>query len=298
MALASLTRRMAQVTLRPTISSTVSSKAPLLSTWNGPNSPNSPLLFTTPFHQQQQIRFKGISKNKKVKKQKAAAAKAAAEALEDPNEQSKDTTKGGPSALHEEWVKLQQSIAVDGFDTGQMTKASSSVGQKKRGGKAVRRREAKELELTKTTADRERMLSELGGGEYPPERYSDEETERLLALAYANIPERAGKRGTRNLKRQHLRWHYVRRARKKLKREKIQAHFRRMAKRSRIAKEVMAIKATSADVVEKEQAYQQQVLERYLAQTMQVHKNDGIEDEGDYEDGGGDKLAASGETQK
>jgi len=248
-----------------------------------------------PFHQQQQIRFKGISKNKKAKKQKAAAEAAAA--AEDPKDQSKDTNKGGPSALHEEWVKLQQSIAVDGFDTGQITKASSVVGQKKRGGKAVRRREEKELELKKTTADRERMLSELGGGEYPPERYSDEETERLLALAYANIPERAGKRGTRNLKRQHLRWHYVRKARKKLKYEKINAHYRRMAKRSRIAKEVMAVKATSEDLVEKEKAYQQQVLERYLAQTMKLIENDGNDDEGDYEDGG-DNLVAAGETQK
>jgi len=291
MALASMTKRMAQVTLRPAIALSSASKAPLLSSFHL-NSPNnaSPLVFTSPFQQQhQQVRFKGgLSKKKQLKKQKAAAAAAAAES--DSNQTDNESSKKGPSVLHEEWVKLQQSIAVDGFDTGQITKASSMVGQKRRGGKAVRRREEKELELKKSTADRERMLSELGGGEYPPERFTDEETERLLAQAYANIPERAGKRGTRNLKRQHLRWHLVRKARKKLKKQKINAHFRRMEKRSRIVKEVQAVKAISEETCANEKAYQQEVLKRYMEQTMQLNNED--------ENDGGDNLLAAGETQK
>lgn len=169
--------------------------------------------------------------------------------------------------LHKDWVKLQQSIQVDGFETGQITTAHSNAGRKNRGGKVLRKKREREMELVKKTEERERMMSDLGGGEYPPLRYSNEETERLLKMAYDNIPERTGKRGTRNLKRQQLRWMAVRKARKKKKKEKLMAHFRRMEKRSRIVKEVLEVKATSAALVATEKEYQTTTLRRWVQQT-------------------------------
>ena len=61
-----------------------------------------------------------------------------------------------------------------------------------------------------------------------------EETERLLAEAYANHPERTGKRETRHLKRERQRWFRARLNARKKKEERIAELSRRMEKRSRI----------------------------------------------------------------
>lgn len=94
-------------------------------------------------------------------------------------------------------------------------------------------------------------------------RYSDEETERLLAEAYAAIPPRAGKRGTLNLRREKRRWFIKRQYDYKKKLERIATHEKRMAKRSRRAKEIKEWKEKSAGIVAKEKEYQQMVLERW-----------------------------------
>jgi len=168
---------------------------------------------------------------------------------------------------HLEWVKFQQSIAVDGFETGQTTKATVTAltGRKDRGGKQLRKRKEKEL------ADQvkaERLTESLGGGLFPPLKYSDEDTARLLEEAYAAIPARGGKRGTRNLKRQRVRWHRVRKIRAKQKKFKERAHYRKMEKRSRIVKEVLEIKESAAEIRAKEQAYQDAVFRKWTQQML------------------------------
>ena len=163
---------------------------------------------------------------------------------------------------HSEWVKFQQSIVIDGFETGQTTSVVAGVGQKKRGGKAVRKRMQNKNELVAgETGDKD---LQLGGGQYPPLRYSEEETNRLLAEAYANIPERAGKRGTRNLQRQSNRWHDVRKARKVMKKNYgIKQHTKRMETRSKVVAAVKGVKADAPATRERDAAYQQHVMERW-----------------------------------
>ncbi len=106
-------------------------------------------------------------------------------------------------------------------------------------------------------------IKQLKGGEFPALRYSDEETERLLAEAYAAIPPRAGKRGTRNLKRQKRRWFIKRQYDKKKKFERMAEHERRMAKRHEISVAMYQIRENSGDVRQKDQAYQQEILNRW-----------------------------------
>merc|ERR1719183_1143031 len=110
---------------------------------------------------------------------------------------SKKSKRAGGDDLsnqqHEEWVKFQQSISVDGFETGQiktLTKSGMS-GRKDRGGKVLRRR--RERDMAKKAEQEAAAGGAAGGGgpgsQFPALRYSDEETERLLAEAYANRPE-------------------------------------------------------------------------------------------------------------
>lgn len=99
----------------------------------------------------------------------------------------------------------------------------------------------------------------------PIERYSDEETERLLALAHANIPKRDGKRGTRNLKRQKRRWFLVRKIHKKQKRWRKAAHERRMELRAKRREETKEIEDIAAEVRARDRAYQREVLRTWAA---------------------------------
>jgi len=94
-------------------------------------------------------------------------------------------------------------------------------------------------------------------------RYSDEETERLLAEAYAAIPPRAGKRGTLNLQRQKRRAFIKLRYAYKKKLERIGAHERRMAKRKSTNDAIKKIRNEADDVVAKEKEYQNMVLQRW-----------------------------------
>ncbi len=103
----------------------------------------------------------------------------------------------------------------------------------------------------------------LKGGEFPELRYSDEETERLLAEAYAAIPPRAGKRGTLNLKRQKRRWFIKRQYDYKKKRERIAAHQRYIEKGKSIKKEIKKVRADAQDVRKQDTAYHNMVLQRW-----------------------------------
>ncbi len=133
---------------------------------------------------------------------------------------------------------------------------------KKRGGKIARKKE--ELKkLSSQDTNRNRLLDGAGTGQFPPLRYSDEETERLLAQAYASIPERTGKRGTRALKRQKVRYHGIRKARSIKKAERIAHHFDRMEKRSKKVQDILRMKEIAVESREEDKAYQMEVLKKW-----------------------------------
>uniref|UniRef100_A0A7S3PB97 Uncharacterized protein n=1 Tax=Amphora coffeiformis TaxID=265554 RepID=A0A7S3PB97_9STRA len=180
---------------------------------------------------------------------------------ESDNASSSDTEKSTVKQ-HQEWIDFQKSISVDGFETGQTTEA---LRKSTRGGKRLSRRKSKEaLKLEERLAERQR-LTDIGGGEYPPLRYSDAETERLLAQAYASIPERAGRRGTRNKKRQFKRWFLVRQIRKKYKKNMMRYQVRKMEERSRRIKNVKAVLKVAPEVRNKDREYQLEVFKRWTA---------------------------------
>jgi hypothetical protein len=167
-----------------------------------------------------------------------------------------------PASPHQEWVDFQRSIAVKGFETGQTT---AVVRSSTRGGRRLRGRQSKEASKLEERLTERQRLTDIGGGEYPPLRYSDAETERLLAQAYAAVPERGGKRGTRNLKRQQNRWHLVRKIHKKYKKNMMRFQVRKMAERSRRIQSVKAALAEAPILCTADRAYQLQVFRRWAA---------------------------------
>lgn len=163
---------------------------------------------------------------------------------------------------HQDWVDFQRSIAVKGFETGQTTEV---VRSSTRGGRRLRGRQSKEASKLEERLTERQRLTDIGGGEYPPLRYSDAETERLLAQAYAAVPERGGKRGTRNLKRQQTRWHLVRKIHKKYKKNMMRFQERKMVERSRRIRSVKATLAEAPAICTADRAYQLQVFRRWAA---------------------------------
>merc|ERR1712157_322741 len=116
--------------------------------------------------------------------------------------------------------------------------------------------------------------NQVGGGNYPQLRYSQEETERLLKEAYEGIPKRDGKRGTRKKRRDRRRQNLVRKIHHKVKVAKIAAHYKKMEKKSRIAREVRETKKTSKEIRLKEEAYQMIVLKGWAEKIFGPKKDD------------------------
>jgi hypothetical protein len=170
------------------------------------------------------------------------------------NEEGRAEKEEQPFLQMQEWVKFQQSIAVDGFQTGQLTTAK--VIKKSKGGKQVRRKREREMAAQRDDTKLEK---------FPAVRYSEEETKRLLEEAYSMIPERAGKRGTRNLKRQKRRWFLVRKIRAKYKASRELEHERKMHKRHVKRQAVLAVKEEAPAIRENDQAYQEEVLRRWAS---------------------------------
>lgn len=157
------------------------------------------------------------------------------------------------------WAKWQQSL---------INSSDEAPKKKTRGGKTLRKRAAKDLASSAVSeASSQERLLDAGQGQFPPLRFSDEETERLLAEAYENIPKRAGKRGTRALKRQKVRFHFLRKADKIKKKEKIQHHFAVMEKRSKKVKDIQKMKEISEVDRNADAEYQMKVLEEYVIRT-------------------------------
>ena len=187
-----------------------------------------------------------------------AASSNTGENAEDENNQSKN-----PFLQHQEWVRFQQSITVDGFQTGQTTTAT--VLKKSRGGKQARRKREKEMA-------RLGAASMTEGGEnisavaqkFPAIRYSPEETEELLKQAYEALPPREGKRGNRNLRRQKLRWKRVRKIRSDYKAHMINAHYDRMEARKYKRDRTKEALESAPEQRQADLDYQGQVFQRWM----------------------------------
>ena len=257
--------------------------------------PESSSPITISNYQQQQIRNMGTKKNKESKNQKNKAKqksmikkqKLQIEQQKLVRQQQKQqqqevigdehsltaasvtstspNTKAGPAEQHKEWVEFQKSIEVDGFETGQTLTAIDASKKGRSGGKvATKKRMTKRNEMAEKIKERQRLAGG-GGGEFPPMRYSDEETERLLQQAYAAIPKRMGKRGTLQLKRQKRRWHLVREIHRKYKEHIVKFHFRRMERRSTKMKQIIDfISNVAPNAVQEDAEYQNNVRQRYM----------------------------------
>lgn len=85
----------------------------------------------------------------------------------------------------------------------------------------------------------------------------------MLEEAYANIPPRAGKRGTRALKREKRRWFVKEMYDVKKRVERMAEHERRMEKRHGISVEIFEIQSSAEEVRSRDREYQNMVLEKW-----------------------------------
>lgn len=116
---------------------------------------------------------------------------------------------------------------------------------------------------------------------FPAIRYSPEETEELLKLAFETLPERAGKRGTRNLKRQGRRWKLVREIRSKYKRQIQDAHERRMEHRQWKREQTKAVKEAAPELCQEDAQYQATILRRWAATMFPTESADLVVEQND-----------------
>ena len=133
--------------------------------------------------------------------------------------------------------------------------------KKNRGGKQARTRKARELALLQQSDPKFADSTD----KFPALRYSPEETQELLQLAFTTLPKRTGKRGTRNLQRQKRRWTMVREIRAKYKRQIIAAHHKRMEHRQWTRQQTKAVKEMAPQVCQTDTRYQAQILQRWAA---------------------------------
>lgn len=94
-------------------------------------------------------------------------------------------------------------------------------------------------------------------------RYADEETEKLLKEAYANLPAKGISKKTRQKKRQLTRFKAIRKMRHVKKQERIAHHFATMGRRSAISKEVRAVIDGADEVRVGDLNYQKEVLKKW-----------------------------------
>jgi hypothetical protein len=138
--------------------------------------------------------------------------------------------------------------------------------KKSRGGQQARRKREKELVRLRgldPSLPNPSTSSSSVATKFPPIRYSPEETEELLRQAYEALPERTGKRGNRNLRRQARRWKLVRKIRSDYKANIVRAHVRRMEHRHYKRQRVIQIKEEAIVQRQKDLEYQGKVLERW-----------------------------------
>merc|ERR1712238_634145 len=138
-------------------------------------------------------------------------------------------------------------------------------------GSHVAARRKRELALALTAQGGPHGIEGPGGkisavaAKFPAVRYSPEETVALLQEAYATLPTREGKRGSRAKKRQKNRWKQVRRNHSDYKAQLIAAHHRRMEHRQYKRNRTKEMKEDIAPPARQDDLdYQKKVLTRYL----------------------------------
>jgi len=234
-----------------------------------------------------------IARNKQRKKEKVKARKEAYHVKKksgDATVQDTAKEKREEKAMiqNEAWVNFQQNIAVSGFDTGQVLKARVVRQSDRKSGSAYNIKPLKASEVAAMKKQFERPeLPDIKSGNMPALRYSDEETEKLLKMAHDALPKRAGKRGTRNLKRQKRRWFLVRKIHAKKKQWKIREHHTKMLKRSQKVQRVQKVIKEAPDIIEQDRLYQEKNFQRWLRTMTGASDN---KDEGDgngYNDNNG-----------
>lgn len=109
---------------------------------------------------------------------------------------------------------------------------------------------------------------------FPAIRYSPEETQELLRQAYEALPERMGKRGHRNLRRQARRWKLVRDIRSQYKAHLFAAHERRMEKRHEKRQRVLQAQHNAVVQRQQDAVYQSGILKNYMKTMYGVELND------------------------
>merc|ERR1712161_112934 len=152
----------------------------------------------------------------------------------------------------------------------------------------VAARRKRELALALTAQGGPHGIEGPGGkisavaAKFPALRYSPEETVALLQEAYATLPTREGKRGSRAKRRQKNRWKAVRKNHSDYKAQLIAAHHRRMdhrqykRNRTKEMKEEIAPPARQDDL-----DYQKKVLTRYLNMGLMEKDNNENQNEND-----------------
>lgn len=155
--------------------------------------------------------------------------------------------KGGQD---QQWAKWQNAL---------LKKEGDAPTIKRRGGKALN----KKKEVIESLSSQERLLEGAGPGQFPPLRFSDEETERLLKEAYSKIPKKVGGKKTRRKKRMANKFNAIRKARAIKKKEKVEHHFDRMEKRSFQLEGINRMKELAVEVRVEDQEYQAAILQQW-----------------------------------
>lgn len=204
-------------------------------------------------------------KKKKVKiskkKQHEKKMKAKREAIAQDVEGAKARDEQFVSVQHKQWVEFQKSIAVQGFETGQMTQIlqGHTLTRLQRAQKRAQKR------LERRVLDEKERRLQIQTGEYPSLRLSDDETQRLLEQAKAAIPVRTGKRGTKRIFRNFQRWWRVRKCRKKYRRQIAAANVRKDLARQRNWKIVKAMIQFTPHCQAADRSYQWEAFQRWVA---------------------------------
>lgn len=169
-----------------------------------------------------------------------------------------------------EWNKFQKSLIYDPT----INQNEGMTKNKRRGGKVTRKKKEKEMKLLDKQEGR---MFDVGTGQFPPLRYADDETQKLLAEAYGALPPKGTSKKTRQKKRQKNRFKVIRKQRYVKKQERIAAHFAKMSKRSLLSKQVRGVIDGADDVKEREVAYQREVLKKFAMIQGLVNDDAGAE---------------------
>lgn len=179
--------------------------------------------------------------------------------------------KGGQD---QQWANWQNSL---------LKKEGDAPTIKRRGGKALN----KKKEVVESLSSQERLLEGAGPGQFPPLRFSDEETERLLKEAYSKIPKKAGGKKTRRKKRMANKFNAIRKARAIKKKEKVEHHFDRMEKRSFQLEGINRMKELAVEVRVEDQEYQAAILQQWA----EFNGVNSVSAKSEVVEGGGDAVS-------